>query len=64
MCNSCSKLDELIARLKSLEKRTDDLHLEALLRLTIGEVEQQKKQLVCESEAHGASEGMGLTGNG
>jgi len=63
MCNLCSKLDELIARLKSLQKRTDDLHLEALLRVTICEVEQQKEQLVCNCEADSALVEAGVSSN-
>lgn len=47
MCSRCSKFDDMVTRLKSLTNPMMDVYVDALLRVTIQDLEQQKQQLHC-----------------
>lgn len=47
MCDRCSKFDDLVTRLRSLENPTMDVYVDALVRVTIQDLERQKQNLHC-----------------
>jgi hypothetical protein len=48
MCSRCSKLDDMVARLKSLGNPSMDMHIDALVRVTVRDIELQKQKLHCD----------------
>ena len=48
MCSRCRQLDDMVTRLKGLEDPTMDVYVDALVRVTIQDLQQQKQKLRCE----------------